>query len=38
MDEERTQLVDRRGALIPLMPGALRSGLIVPLTISPVAR
>src|ERR1035438_3325023 len=32
MDDECTQFGDRRWALIPLMSGALRSGLILPLT------
>ena len=37
MDEECTQFGDRRWALIPLMSGALRSGLILPLTIGLLA-
>ena len=37
MDDECTQFEDRRWALIPLMSGALRSGLILPLTIGLLA-
>ena len=37
VDEERRQFGDRRWALILLMSGALRSGLILPLTISLLA-
>jgi O-antigen/teichoic acid export membrane protein len=37
MDDECTQFGDRRWALIPLMSGALRSGLILPLTIGLLA-